>query len=118
MSVSVQPKSPHPVAWQFAPNCTAFALGRRLLKVQRVLFAGLIPLLFLIGLTVFSDRANGQTTGWIRQRSGTLAWLHSIYFLDQNRGWVVGSKGTLLATIDGGKTWQSRPRPAADVLRD
>ncbi len=118
MSVSVQPKSPHPVAWQFARNCTTFAYKRQAAQVQRVLTAGLTLLLFLVGLTAFSDRAHGQTSGWIRQRSGTLAWLHSIYFLDQNRGWVVGSKGTLLATIDGGKTWQSRPRPAADVLRD
>jgi photosystem II stability/assembly factor-like uncharacterized protein len=56
--------------------------------------------------------------GWTRQSSGTMAWLHSVFFLDQERGWVVGSKGAFLATIDGGKTWQSKPRPSADILLD
>ena len=47
-----------------------------------------------------------------------MSWLHAIYFLDQNRGWAVGSKGLLLATVDGGKTWQPKPRPTEDALRD
>jgi len=47
-----------------------------------------------------------------------MAWLHSVFFLDQNRGWVIGSKGTLLATVDGGKTWTSKTSSSADVLRD
>src|SRR5881392_2401076 len=59
-----------------------------------------------------------QTGSWVRQRTGTLAWLHSIFFLNQDRGWVVGSKGTLLATVDGGKSWQIQAHPSADVLRD
>jgi photosystem II stability/assembly factor-like uncharacterized protein len=44
--------------------------------------------------------------------------LHGVFFLDQNRGWAVGSKGALLATEDGGKTWKARPRPTDDILRD
>jgi photosystem II stability/assembly factor-like uncharacterized protein len=31
---------------------------------------------------------------------------------------VVGSKGALLSTDDGGKHWQIRPKPTDDVLRD
>ena len=62
--------------------------------------------------------AVAQTGAWTRQRVGSLAWLHAVFFLDENRGWVVGSRGTLLATTDGGKSWQARPQPTLDILRD
>ena len=60
----------------------------------------------------------GQTSEWARQRSGTLSWLHSVFFLNENAGWAVGSRGTLLATEDGGKNWQPKSRPTEDVIRD
>ena len=62
--------------------------------------------------------AFAQAGAWARQRTGSMAWLHSVFFLDQNRGWAIGSKGTLLATNDGGKTWQPRQSSTTDVLRD
>jgi photosystem II stability/assembly factor-like uncharacterized protein len=55
---------------------------------------------------------------WSKQRTGSLAWLHSVYFLDNQRGWVVGSRGTLLSTNDGGKTWQAKRSSTEDVVRD
>jgi photosystem II stability/assembly factor-like uncharacterized protein len=61
-------------------------------------------------LTVFAS--------WTKQRTNSLAWLHAVYFLDQNRGWSVGSRGTLLATNDGGKSWQAQPKPTEDTIRD
>ena len=61
--------------------------------------------------------ALAQSGIWSRQRAGTMAWLHSLFFLDQNRGWAVGSRGTLLLTNDGGKSWQIKTA-STDVLRD
>jgi photosystem II stability/assembly factor-like uncharacterized protein len=55
---------------------------------------------------------------WEAQSSGTLAWLRAVYFVDEDRGWAVGSKGTLLATTDGGRTWAVRRAPTEDTLRD
>ena len=55
---------------------------------------------------------------WTKQRTGSLAWLHSVFFLDHNRGWAVGSRGTLLSTIDGGRTWRVRSSPIEDTIRD
>ena len=72
----------------------------------------------LVCLLLCSLNASAQTAAWERQRTGTLAWLHSVFFLDQNRGWAVGSKGTLLATNDGGKSWQQRSASTQDVIRD
>ncbi|HSS20846.1 MAG TPA: YCF48-related protein [Pyrinomonadaceae bacterium] len=58
------------------------------------------------------------SASWIKQRTNSLAWLHAVYFLDQNRGWSVGSRGTLLATTDGGRSWQVEPKPTEDSIRD
>jgi photosystem II stability/assembly factor-like uncharacterized protein len=69
-------------------------------------------------LLITCSTVYAQTGAWARQRSGTMAWLHSIFFLDQNRGWAIGSKGTLLRTADGGNTWQPRSASTTDVLRD
>lgn len=56
--------------------------------------------------------------GWVKQESGTLSWLHSIYFVDDENGWIVGSNATLLATTDGGRTWQKEKTRTGDTFRD
>ena len=40
---------------------------------------------FCLLLSAFLVSASAQTR-WTPQRSGTLAWLHAVYFLDQNQG--------------------------------
>ncbi len=83
---------------------------------------GLSPILTAVSLLVFLLLSNSYTQAqagaWSRQRTGTLAWLHSVFFVDQDRGFAVGSRGTLLTTNDGGKTWQQKYRPTDDVIRD
>ena len=69
-------------------------------------------------LLLLASPAFGQAGTWGRQRTGSLAWLHSVFFLDQNRGWAAGSKGTLLQTSDGGNTWKPHGTPSNDVVRD
>lgn len=54
----------------------------------------------------------------MKQESGTLAWLHAVYFVNQNKGWIAGSKGTFLATDDGGATWQQDYHFTNDNIRD
>ena len=72
-----------------------------------------ILLLLLVATSAFA-----QSGTWARQRSGSMAWLHSVFFLDQNRGWAVGSKGVLLQTLDGGNTWTMRSSSTDDHVRD
>jgi len=72
---------------------------------------------FLVVLFV-ATATFAQTGTWGRQPAGTMAWLHGVFFLDQNRGWAVGSKGTLLQTLDGGNTWKPRGSSTDDVVRD
>ncbi len=60
-----------------------------------------------------------QTTraDWTKQNSNTLAWLHDVYFLNEQNGWIVGSGGSYLTTNDGGKTWTKRKNFTDDTIR-
>jgi photosystem II stability/assembly factor-like uncharacterized protein len=55
---------------------------------------------------------------WARVESNSLAWLHSVYFINENKGWVVGSGGTFLTTNDGGRTWKQTTKVTSDNIRD
>ena len=69
-------------------------------------------------LTAFCLLPSASAATWTRQPTGTMAWLRAVYFLDQNRGWVAGSGGTVLETTDGGQTWQKLNPLTKDNLRD
>ena len=73
-------------------------------------------LILLLSASCFLPSAFASS--WTRQPSGTMAWLRSVYFLDQNRGWVAGSGGTLLQTTDGGETWKRLLALTRDNLHD
>jgi photosystem II stability/assembly factor-like uncharacterized protein len=36
----------------------------------------------------------------------TRFWLRDIAFSDENNGWIVGARGTLARTTDGGMSWE------------
>jgi photosystem II stability/assembly factor-like uncharacterized protein len=77
----------------------------------------LLTLFFLL-LTAHCSLLNASAAAWTRQPTGTMSWLHGVYFLDQNRGWVAGSGGTLLETTDAGQTWHRLNPLTKDNLRD
>jgi len=61
------------------------------------------------GLQIFENllySVPGGNVSWQSQISGTSNILQSVYFADQNNGWVVGEAGTILNTVDGGQSWQ------------
>jgi photosystem II stability/assembly factor-like uncharacterized protein len=51
----------------------------------------------------------------IGQFDGDVA-LRQISFADATHGWAVGDKGTILASSDGGATWQARPSGTENSL--
>ena len=64
---------------------------------------------------------SGQRLEWGAQSSGGLAKLSGVFFVDRDRGWIVGSNGTLLATENGGAKWlrQTLPeRQKSEALND
>jgi photosystem II stability/assembly factor-like uncharacterized protein len=47
--------------------------------------------------------------GWTPQPSGTSNDLNGVSFPNANEGWVVGPRGIILHTADGGATWSAQP---------
>ena len=72
----------------------------------------------LLCLFASVSTAVAQTGTWARQKPGTMTWLRSVFFVNPNRGWAAGGKGTLLSTDDGGKTWKVGYTSVDDVVRD
>jgi photosystem II stability/assembly factor-like uncharacterized protein len=60
------------------------------------------------GSCIFHSHDGGQT--WQTYRTQQSLPLRALTFLDENRGWAVGSLGTILATRDGGRTWREQHR--------
>lgn len=71
-------------------------------------------LILIFVLTAFQT----VNAGWVKQESNTLTWLRTIHFVDVNTGWIGGSRGTFLATTDGGKNWQKTPKFTDDTIRE
>src|SRR5437868_7552269 len=53
---------------------------------------------------------------WEKRPLNTLASFHDVFFLNENRGWIVGGNGVIFSTLDGGKTWAPRDRFTTDDL--
>jgi len=84
-------------------------------KTGRVLFVACC--LLLVVACCLPAAAHGLAS-WRRQKTGTLAWLRAVFFVDGRRGWAVGGRGALLSTADGGATWAPAKPPTEDNLRD
>lgn len=76
-----------------------------------------VPYLYFSAF-VFCLLPTAALGGWQKQQSGTFAWLRSIYFFDERRGFVVGASGTILTTQNGGETWEKTVKPSDDNFRD
>lgn len=72
----------------------------------------LVCLLFLVSC------AQIVPAQWLKRTSTSLAWFHSVYFVNQNKGWIVGSQGAYLTTNDGGITWKAEKKCSENVIRD
>ena len=58
------------------------------------------------GTRVFHTADAGRT--WSVFDTGTTLPLRAMTFVDDQRGWAAGELGTILATSDGGRTWQTQ----------
>ena len=53
---------------------------------------------------------------WRIQPSGTRQALFAVFFVDANKGCIVGEAGTILTTANGGKTWSLQNSPVSQDL--
>jgi len=68
-----------------------------------------------IGSGTILKTTNGGLN-WIIQNSGTANALYTLYFCNENTGYVVGGAGTILKTIDGGTNWTSQYSGTSNLL--
>ena len=61
--------------------------------------------------------SDDQGVTWKLHKTGQSLPMHGLHFFDAQNGWAVGDAGTILATVDGGRSWtvqrQASKRAAA-----
>ena len=53
---------------------------------------------------------------WTKQNTNSFAWFKDVFFLNENKGWIVGSDGVIVSTADGGTTWVQARKFTTDAL--
>lgn len=92
---------------------SAQSIGRST-SLQAVIFADMQNGWLLENITGYNGvgrihHTNNGGSSWSQQYQGTAyTYLYGLSFLNENRGWVVGSKGVILYTDDGGVSWVSQ----------
>lgn len=82
--------------------------------LSQVLILSLFP---FIGCSQESNQGTPPELKLARQHSGTNALLIGVSAANEDVVWVGGTKGTILRTVDGGQTWQTRAIPGTDSLQ-
>lgn len=70
-------------------------------------------ILLIAAFLLFAQSANAE---WVRQKTSSFSWLHDVFFVSESKGWIVGSDGTILSTVDGGLTWTPTKRTSTDAI--
>jgi len=66
-----------------------------------------------------SENASSANPSWIQKSiDGLSRDVYKIRFLDSNNGWLVGAKGNVFQTQDGGTSWFPRLSDSKESMRD
>jgi len=84
-----------------------------LMNFMKIIITNFTSLLYIL-LVCLSQGCTKP--GWIAQESGTENRLLGVWFSDENTGTVVGDRGTILRTTDGGDTWTSQTSGTGEFL--
>ncbi len=87
-------------------------------KIEVAMLRKMLTLFLLLLCFSFPVFSLPLAPSWRPSQSGTMAWLHAVYFVDAMKGWAVGGNGVLLKTGDAGASWQKAARPTEDSLND
>ncbi len=68
-----------------------------------------------IAILICFQTANAQ---WVKQRTGSFSWFRDVTFVSASKGFIVGTDGCILTTIDGGTTWTQTPKFTTDTFRE
>src|SRR5437763_15608093 len=67
----------------------------------------------LLGIALLTVTANAQ---WVRQQVDTTVSLRGLAVVSERVVWASGTGGTVIRTVDGGKTWNVFTVPGAEKL--
>lgn len=71
--------------------------------------------IFILTIAVFAFLQTANA-GWIKQKTNSFAWFKDVFFVNEQKGWIVGTDGTLLSTNDGGATWVQSFKTTTDAF--
>ena len=79
-------------------------------------------ILFILAIVISCEKSTNpleSSTGWYMQREqqDDITY-YSIFFSDENNGWIVGYSGTIKYSSDGGETWKSQQSGVSSNLWD
>lgn len=60
--------------------------------------------------------ASSVRADWEKRTTNSFAWFRDITFLDESRGFIVGTDGIIVKTTDGGATWIAQPKFSTDTF--
>jgi photosystem II stability/assembly factor-like uncharacterized protein len=58
----------------------------------------------------------GAKADWHKRNLNTFAYFRDIFFVNQSKGFIVGSDGVIMTSEDGGATWSMRPKFTTDAF--
>lgn len=82
------------------------------------IFTCTILLFVNIGFGQEFNTEGSSPSGWLTQSSQTQKILSSVYFINANEGFAVGTWGTILSTSNGGTTWSKSEGTYLDYYDD
>ncbi|GEM_PF-5799397 len=86
---------------------------------QKIIFLMFIGIFSIFSVFSFSNIAYTQSsTNWLAQNSGTTNYIYSMQFIGKDIGWGATNGGTLVNTLDGGKSWTKKTIGSSFILTD
>ena len=82
-----------------------------MLALQSFEMNKLYKILMILVLLCGIQTANAE---WVKQNTNSFAWFKDVFFIDQNKGWIVGTDGVIVSTENGGTTWTQAKKFTAD----
>lgn len=77
---------------------------------------GMFRFFILLAISVVLLGSQVARAEWVKQNTNSLAWYKDIFFLNDKKGWIVGSDGVVLSTEDGGSTWVQQRKFTSDSI--
>ncbi|MEU3368997.1 WD40/YVTN/BNR-like repeat-containing protein [Streptomyces sp. NPDC006711] len=85
-------------------------------KTRRMLSVGAGALALAAALAVPAQAHEHRTPGWQMKDTASDARFRGLAAVSRSTAWVAGTKGTVLRTLDGGRTWKNVSPPGAAGL--